>query len=490
MNDRKLPSRQVKVLALSLGRTMAGVSSLVVFAILSRAFDKTDYAAFRQTVLAYMIVAPFLTVGLNQGIYYFLPEEKHRIRGRIVDVLLVLLISSLSFAAFVGLGGNELIAARFSNPAVAKLLLFLIPFVFANVVIQIVDPIMTTQNRVVELSVFSVFSRILAGVLTVVPLVLWTTPAAAIHGKVIGSLLAAGVGLWLIWKMLPKDDWRPSLASIWEMTKFSLPLGFASMVGVMNVQLDKFVVSSMLPPEEFAVFTNGAVEIPLIGILTGSIVTVLMVDMRQAILEGRSEDALSLFRKTAYKSSIVLFPVAIYLFIFADSFMVTLFSEEYLASSAPFRVYLLLIPIRTVAFSALLLSLGMNMQILVRGLLGLVVNLVLNILLVRWMGSIGAAISTVLLVGVWTLPFNLFYLSRRMKTPWQKFLPLAHFGQVILQLIGFTIVMIGLAFLLSGWPHILRLVISSAIATVWMAIWWNGRIYQSSQLMARLRLNR
>jgi len=489
-SERSLPSRKLKVAALSLGRAVAGVSVVAVFALLSRWLSKTEYAAFRQTLMVYMTAAPMLSVGLNQGIFYFLPSEKKRIRGRVFDVSIVLLFTATLFCAGLLAGGNQVLAWRFSNPIVADLLILIIPFVFANVFIRVIDPVLTVQNRVIELSIFSVVGRLLIAVGSVVPVLFWVSPTSAILGQTVASVCVCLMGLWLVWRFVPQDDWKPQKSSIVEMLKFSFPLGLAATFGVLNVQLDKFVVSSMKTPEEFAVFSNGAIEIPLIGILTGSIVTVLMVDMRNAISDGDKSKAISLFRQTAFNTSYVLFPAAIYLFILAKPFMVAMFTAEYLDSSNPFRIYLLLIPIRTVAFGALLLALGLNIHILIRGVCGLMLNFALSIALVTWLGSIGAAISTVLVVLLWAVPFNLFFLSRRLETPWFQLLPLRHLGRVAVELIAFAACMLGIVWCLSNASAWTQLAVSGSVAVIWMVIWWNGKIYDADQLLARLGVNR
>ena len=70
-----------------------------------------------------MFVAPLLQLGVTQGIYYFLPKETERIRGRVVDALVVLAIMGLLFGVVIGVGGNHYLAGEFSNPQVAELLL-------------------------------------------------------------------------------------------------------------------------------------------------------------------------------------------------------------------------------------------------------------------------------------------------------------------------------------------------------------------------------
>ncbi len=76
-------SRTAKVVALSTGQALTTVVTLAIAVVLSRIFSKADYATHRQTRLAYLFVAPLLSLGLHQAVFYFLPGERVRPAGRV-----------------------------------------------------------------------------------------------------------------------------------------------------------------------------------------------------------------------------------------------------------------------------------------------------------------------------------------------------------------------------------------------------------------------
>ncbi len=439
--------------------------------------EKEDYAAFRQTIMAFMIATPFMTMGLGQGLYYFLPTEKERTRGRVLDAILIVLTMGTVFGTFLYFGGNELLAQRFSNPQVAALLLLLIPLCFAHAIMQLIAPILTILERIYSLTIFNIVSRVMIGILTICPVLIWVNPSAPLIGMTIGTGIACLAGLGLVFWYLPKDKLAPQADTINEILKFSIPLGVGGMIGALNLQLDKLIVSTMCTPEEFAVFSNGAIEIPLIGVLTGSIVAVLMVEMRKAVAENRHEEALELFRKTAIQTSYVLFPAAIFLFVFADSFISVLFSAEYSDAAYPFRIYLFLIPIRTVSFGALMIALGLNKVILFRGVITLIVNCILSLILVRIMGGIGAVVSTVATIFIWTVPCNLFFLSKSLSHPWWDLMPINRLFLIAARLTLYAITLVVLSWVTIDLPQFFRLSIGCAVAATWLMIWWNGKLY-------------
>jgi O-antigen/teichoic acid export membrane protein len=210
-----------------------------------------------------------------------------------------------------------------------------------------------------------------------------------------------------------------------RLTAFSFPLVVAGALGTISLQLDKLVVASMCSPEVFAVYSIAAVEIPLVGIVTGSIAAVIQPDLRRMVVAGSLSDALGLFRRAAERSAVLLVPLTAFLLASAESFIVTLFSEKYLASVMPFRLYLLILPGRMVNFGAFMIALGQNKAILYRSLVGLPTNLLLSVLLVRTFGFLGAIVSTITVVYMVGWTWNFSVIRRTVGCRWQDVIPIA-----------------------------------------------------------------
>lgn len=94
----------------------------------------------------------------------------------------------------------------------------------------------------------------------------------------------------------------------------SVPLGVSSMVGTISTNLDKLIISSMLTPAIYAVYTQGARELPRIGTITGAINTVMIVDLTKAAKDRDYETAVALFHKTAERTSMLLMPIMVFCF--------------------------------------------------------------------------------------------------------------------------------------------------------------------------------
>ena len=204
----------------------------------------------------------------------------------------------------------------------------------------------------------------------------------------------------------------PFLESSINILKISIPFGLASMIGAGSLQLDKVLLSSLGTTEEFAIYINGAMEIPLIGILTGSISEVLIGEMSINIKEKNYDKALSLFRRSANKTALILFPVMIFFIFNAKDFMILIYTEKYALSALPFTILLFLLPIRIVVFGSVLIAMGKSKLILHRSVIEIILNLIISIIAYRIFGYLSIAIATVLVTYLWSVPYNMIEISK------------------------------------------------------------------------------
>ena len=424
-------SRTGKVFALSLGQGLTTLVALLSGMVLARVLTPTDLATYRQTMLAYDVALPLLSLGIGTGLYYFLPTEKTRARGVVVDGLVMMAGMGLLYAVFIALGGNHLLAKRFSNPAIVNTLAYLVPLPIVMLPARLLPSVMVVQGQVQKLTAYNVLSSLLLAVSLIAACLAWKNPDSMVLVRVGVSIATGLVAVWMMLRAVPADAWSPSFASMRRMAAYSLPLVGASALATVSLQLDKLIVSSMCTPEQFAVYSNGAIEIPLIGMITGAISNVLVVEFRKAYAAGDFAEALRLYHLVPAKTSAILFPVMVYLALAARPFICVLFSEKYAASSTAFMVYLLMIPYRTILLGGLAAA-GKSKIVFRNSAVGLAINLALSVVLVHFLGYIGAVVGTVVAIGVWWFPMALYEIGRSIHSSLLKVYPWRTVGKSLL----------------------------------------------------------
>ena len=373
-----LQTRFAKVIVLSSGQALTALVGIVSAAVLARVFSQTDYASYRQTLLAYTFAVPFVTLGFDQALYYFLPGEEKRSRGILVENLIWLLGAGALLSLFLLVGGNRLLAMRFNNPDLATLLLFLIPYPLLMLPAASLSACLMARNRTEQVAGFNVGSRILMLLAIVVPCLIWPNPSTAIIGTVIGAAATTAAALILMFNSCNAGSWYPTFAGIGKQIRFSLPLGLAVLVGTVAQTVGQVIVAARCTPETFAIFINGAMEIPLIGVITGSVTSVVMVDYARFYREGRIDEIVELIHRAMIRSGLILLPVMTFFLCMAPETMCLIFGQRYEASAIPFRLFLLMLPIRTLTFGAILQATGNSRHVLIYAVIYLITNTLLT----------------------------------------------------------------------------------------------------------------
>jgi O-antigen/teichoic acid export membrane protein len=405
-------SRFFKVLILSFGQTLTSVSSIIVGMVAARFLSKGDYATFRQTFLAYKFIVPLLLLGLPNALYYFLPRETKNKYSTVVTSLTLIVSLAFIFSLFLYAGGYKLLAKRFNNEDLEVTLKWMIGYPLYVMPVSILGAVLLSQNRSNELVSYNVITSTILSLFTIIAILITKSYSGPLKVQIFLPIFFLPIAIWLYRKYVPGKFVFPTFKDMGNMLKYSIPLGFASMISMIMLETNKVVVSLMCTPEEFANYVNGAIEIPLIGIVTGSISTVILVDMTRMIKEGEKEKAIELFNVSAIRSASILFPVMIFLLCTGKAFIVTLFSEKYIESVVPFYIYLFVLPIRIVIYGSALMALGFTRTILFRSVFDLIINTVLSVVMVFYFGYLGAAIATLMTLYFWTVPFNLVKIAQ------------------------------------------------------------------------------
>ncbi|PJE48065.1 MAG: hypothetical protein CUR34_00870 [Sediminibacterium sp.] len=408
------------------------IVSIISGMVFSRSLSVAHYGTYMQTFIAYDFAVPILTLGLPSALYYFLPNSSHRQKGVILDNIFLLLVAGVIFSLFLALGGAELLARRFKNPELTTTLKWMIYYPLYTFPVLISSAVWVVKDKVKLNAIFNVVTGIILTILLILAASISKDFLAPALTKILLPLLFLPITLYYIFKYIPGDWDLPRISSMWEMVKFSIPLGLSSVIGTITTQLSGMIVALQTSPEDFAIYVNGAREVPLIGIVTGSISIVIMSEMAQKIKNGDLQAALALFRKSAVVSACFLIPIMIFLLIQAENFITILYSNKYESSVIPFRIYLLAIPIRIVYYSAAFIALGKSKKILFRSAIDLCLTAIFCYILVSLFGYNGAPLGLILTMFLWTVPYNLYALGKDFNCSAFYIIPFRKVGKIFL----------------------------------------------------------
>jgi len=260
--------------------------------------------------------------------------------------------------------------------------------------------------------------------------------AQAVSGLLTLSAQVFILILWLEGKMT-----YPSSEQVISQVKCAATLGLVTLVGFVHRLTDKVIVALTQNSEEFAVFINGARELPFVSIISSSITNVILPDLTIYFGEGDVCRAHMLWTVAIKKAALIIFPLTAISFAFSELIIVSIFSAKYVSSTAIFSAYLLLTPLRIVSFTSILIAAGRADLVRNGAIIGAVSNGLFTFVGVYFYGSIGAAYATVLSTFFVMVPYFLLKLTGIFQMSILKVLPLRYLIKLSAASFGFYLLL-------------------------------------------------
>lgn len=417
-------SRTAKAGFLGVANSASAISGILIASVLSYLLTKTEYATYRQTLLTFQMVAPLLALGLPTAVLYFIPRNPERCAATALEMFLLMFVTGSTFAAFMLFGGAEWVAIQFNNPKLETSLKWFSCYGIFALMLMLVGPILVAQNASSWVALHSLLVAALKVLVVVLPVwLIQRNSLFAIQGSIVWGVAAVAISFLFLFSLMPKLESTPNLDSIKEICGYGIPLSLAGVIATLNKNVDKALVSKFLEPDEAAVFLNGAIEVPFIGIVVGSVTSILAAEFTAKFEHGKIEEIMSVWQSAVRKTAAVLLPIGIFLYIFAEFVLIHLFSSEYADSAIPFRIYLYLLPLRVFQGGVFLRMAGKTKELLGFSIAVTICNVGLTYMFVPAFGMNGAAYATVLSVGLFGFALGIWLTDKSIGLNMWKWIP-------------------------------------------------------------------
>ncbi len=224
-----------------------------------------------------------------------------------------------------------------------------------------------------------------------------------------------------VWKSLPKSKARPKFRFIIlkEVWKYAAAMSVSAIVGVVLSQLDKIILSKMLPLKIFAYYT--------IATTVASAVWMIIIPFNQAIFpklvqlyeERKKSELINLFHISTQVLSLILLPVSGIL-IFYSKEILTIWLDDPTVVENAYLIMSLLVTgtmlngLATIP-SASAPAFGWPMLVTYTNLLQAIIIIPLIIIMVYWLEAIGAAISWIVMNSTYLVFMTPIFFKRHFK---------------------------------------------------------------------------
>jgi O-antigen/teichoic acid export membrane protein len=415
--------------------------------LLVRILTKTDYGTYQQLTLIGNALLGFLTLGLPTSIYYFYNKANHkRIAALVVQTSFILLLSGTLALVILGFGA-PIIAQGFNNPSLARLL----PYYAISSAFLIASEHSTAffiaQDRFRSAVIFETCETFVRVLVLIAPVLLGHGLFGLVIGLIVYSVLrylARAIAVFSN-KQIKLNGWTQN-TFFFEQLEYSLPLALVSLCGLIGNTFNRGILASAYSPAEYAIFSVGALSIPLDVIFQASVADVLRGALPPLIREGKLYEVARTIREATRKLAIIVLPSFVFLLGFSQEFISLLFTSQYADSVPVFRIFVWLVPLHIFVLSMIPQAFGktrVNLYVVIGSTIS---YLILSYLLLKKIGFYGPAIAAVATSygGVIVYAFVALKLT---KTRVFDFFPLLAFAKIIsAALIAFFVARVSVSF--------------------------------------------
>jgi O-antigen/teichoic acid export membrane protein len=447
--------------------------------ILVRLLTVQDYGRYREFLMYATVLAGIGTFGINGSLLRFVPSKPEH--GWYFVNQSIAMTAAVSFLLSVGVLALNAVTDGWLIPEYGPLVV-LYTFLFVN--FDFWEYLWIAERRPLLIWRYST-GRLLARLLL-------ATAAAAVTRNV-DIIVWSLVGLEtvrIIWSMLAWRErdrqspihgfgpggWRERLA-------YSMPFGTATILITVNRQLGNLFVVKLMGPVALAHYAIGTYIQPITNVLRNSLSDVLLGEMSKSEREAQ-QDGLRLFRRTTVVTFILLMPCAVLLARFADTIVVTLFSEAYRSAVPVFQLYTLALLRDAIDLGVPLRAINLTGPIMRGNFVALVVNGLLLLALLPLMGLTGAVVAYLI-----SRVFEGWYLAaqimRAYETGWRQ---IANWWD-LLKVVGAALVAAAVLYG-SFWTEVLGvfgvIVASILYSVAFLCLLWQLRVPEANMVINRV----
>ena len=244
-----------------------------------------------------------------------------------------------------------------------------------------------------------------------------------ISGQSIGALLMALAGFafcrWVF--VLFAGRWFsygfPSRTAMWTFFVFAIPLILHAFNSGLMDYVDGWIVSLFFGEDSFAWYRYGARELPFNALLIGGLTTGLVHRFKtQNVVDADT------LRNEISRVMRMLFPVNCLLILLSVPLYSLVYSDDFVFAARIFNVYALTLLSRVIMNQVFCYVHHLTWVLTWSTLAEVVLNIILSLLLMQWMGLIGIPLATVLSYAAQKL-FLVFYVGHKFHMPLSRYVP-------------------------------------------------------------------
>lgn len=407
---------------LSISKLITTLLTLVIAMLLSRYLTKTEYGTYSSALLVINLIIPIFSLGLPSSISFFLARANSETEKQNFVSVYYTLSTILSFVAGLSLVlALSAIESYFHNPLIRSIWFFLAFFPWSKLLLSSLENVLVVYQRTKLLLFFRLTNSSSTVTIIVISQLLSIKFAAFMAIYVLSQMFFTLLSYIIVRNTSKKLSFKVDKELIIKIFKFSLPIGMAAIIGMLNRQFDKLFIGGVLDVENLAIYTNAAKELP-ITFVGASFTAILLPKLTKLLKQNKTHEAISLWNNCTTISYYIMSYMVFAIFAFAPDVVTFLYSDKYIDGVGIFRIYILILLLRCTYFAIILNSTGKTRLILYYSIGTIVFNILLNFILYYSIGFYGPALASLITMLISALGF-LIITSVIIKEPFKNIFP-------------------------------------------------------------------
>jgi len=379
------------------------IANIVKFAIgvvlpmsLVRFLTPDEYGTYQQLNLIGTVAASLMLLGLPTSVYYFFGSAEERRSGALVSQTTWMLVGSGALTAASLMFGAGYFGERMENPAISQLLPMFAVAVGLTIAAEHSYAVMVSRDRYLQALGFEAGEALLRMGLMLAPISLGFGMPGLMAGLVLfagGRLLIRGTLLFRGSDASKMFAWDNRFVA--QQLRYAIPMALLALISLVGSTVNRGTIAAGFSASDYAIYSVGCMAFPFATVFQSSVANVLRAKFPALVSDGNFSEIARILRESVRKLSLLALPIFVFLFVNADLFITTLFTDEYRESIKVFQITVCELPLEMFILSSV-------PQVFGKTKLNLYVNIVRNLylvvatwVLVHQMGMVGAALAAV-----------------------------------------------------------------------------------------------
>ncbi len=310
------------------------ITRLALPMLLVRILTKTDFGVYRQFFVFESAIAVLFQFGINHSLFFFIPrDEKNGGAYLLNSIILNVVIYSTVFSVLRQFTGP--VSSFLNVPVLEDYFWPLAVFTLIMMLMVAADTFLLAKLLARASAIFEISGGIVVNIITLLTAYFTRDLTAIIVSLIAGRALRLLVYLIYIHFSLHGFRAERYFMDVWPQIRYGIVLGLGAAAWTLMLQLNNFFVTRYYGTEQFAIYSAGMTQIPILQMYLLSVVSVSLGRFTRLVRDNRWDDVERLWRKILASLYGVGLPLIVGLLLVSRPLITFMFTPAYASPPSP-----------------------------------------------------------------------------------------------------------------------------------------------------------